>query len=523
MVAEAEGVQYAIINGIFRKSSIEVRFILWDFWAFCNALTMSALSVEFVYRYLLLCKNKTISLKLYLLMFGGALIGAILFGLNGWIGYFIAGKNDTIKAESSLGWILKDDDGRVGAVGAIAHGTFQCYFAMLMAILLSFGSYSIIVYCTWKIFTFMKENEQVFSKSVRNVNRDLNKMLFIQATCPIFSYVMPIGIFAVGLLFPTTPIAIPGLISSMAFSWAPAGNAASILGAVTAYRRALFSIITSKEVHLHKYIHKLVYLYISITPPITMSTRSPGVRRLMQEAKELSEPTDMYIARPLEENLFEWHFTIRGPPDSPYEGGLYHGRIILPDVYPHKPPNFVILTPNGRFETNTKICLSISSYHPETWLPSWSIGTALVALIAFFSTPGKGAVGSLECSDQQRRKLAQDSLKWTCSTCGCKMSEIFEELKTAEGKKPCAELPPTNPDVEEESTPSEVQDPSTAVQPEPVVEAPSPPIIQPQPQLRAPIRQEVHQETNNSSTVAILIFFFTALFFGLAYRRLISV
>lgn len=28
--------------------------------------------------------------------------------------------------------------------------------------------------------------------------------------------------------------------------------------------------------------------------------------------------------------------------------------------------------PNGRFETNKKICLSISGHHPESWQPSWS-------------------------------------------------------------------------------------------------------------------------------------------------------
>uniref|UniRef100_A0AC34QE17 UBC core domain-containing protein n=1 Tax=Panagrolaimus sp. JU765 TaxID=591449 RepID=A0AC34QE17_9BILA len=103
--------------------------------------------------------------------------------------------------------------------------------------------------------------------------------------------------------------------------------------------------------------------------------------------------------------------------------------------------------PNGRFETNTKICLSISSYHPETWLPSWSISTALVALIAFMTTPGQGAIGALDCSDQQRRKLAKDSLKWCCSTCGCKMHEVGEELKAQIGKKECAKLPPINPDA----------------------------------------------------------------------------
>lgn len=33
---------------------------------------------------------------------------------------------------------------------------------------------------------------------------------------------------------------------------------------------------------------------------------------------------------------------------------------------------FVIFQPNGRFETQTKICLSISNHHPEHWQPSWS-------------------------------------------------------------------------------------------------------------------------------------------------------
>ena len=37
-----------------------------------------------------------------------------------------------------------------------------------------------------------------------------------------------------------------------------------------------------------------------------------------------------------------------------------------------------MLTPSGRFEVNKKICLSISSFHPETWQPSWGIRTALL-------------------------------------------------------------------------------------------------------------------------------------------------
>ncbi|KAI5753666.1 hypothetical protein M8J77_002282 [Diaphorina citri] len=146
--------------------------------------------------------------------------------------------------------------------------------------------------------------------------------------------------------------------------------------------------------------------------------KSPGVKRLMREACELKEITEEYSAHPLEDNLFEWHFTIRGPPDTEFEGGIYHGRIILPSEYPMKPPNIILLTPNGRFETNTKICLSISGHHPETWQPSWSIRTALLALIAFMPTPGSGTAGSLDYTPEERKTLARKSKQWSCSLCG---------------------------------------------------------------------------------------------------------
>ncbi|KAL1123373.1 hypothetical protein AAG570_002458 [Ranatra chinensis] len=138
----------------------------------------------------------------------------------------------------------------------------------------------------------------------------------------------------------------------------------------------------------------------------------------MREACELREPTEDYSARPLNDNLFEWHFTVRGSSGTEFEGGIYHGRIILPTEYPMKPPNIILLTPNGRFEINKKICLSISGHHPETWQPSWSIRTALLALIAFMPTPGKGTIGSLDYTPEERKTLARKSQQWECSECG---------------------------------------------------------------------------------------------------------
>ncbi|XP_075869135.1 ubiquitin-conjugating enzyme E2 J1 isoform X2 [Nelusetta ayraudi] len=149
--------------------------------------------------------------------------------------------------------------------------------------------------------------------------------------------------------------------------------------------------------------------------------KSPAVKRLMKEAAELRDPTEHYHAQPLDDNLFEWHFSVRGPPDSDFDGGVYHGRIVLPPEYPMKPPSIILLTPNGRFEVGKKICLSISGHHPETWQPSWSIRTALLAIIGFMPSKGEGAIGSLDYTPEERKALAKKSLDFCCDACGCSM------------------------------------------------------------------------------------------------------
>jgi hypothetical protein len=43
---------------------------------------------------------------------------------------------------------------------------------------------------------------------------------------------------------------------------------------------------------------------------------------------------------------------------------------------------------------------------------------ALIAIRAFLPTPGEGAVGAMDLSSEQRKKLALKSQTWTCSDCG---------------------------------------------------------------------------------------------------------
>jgi len=175
------------------------------------------------------------------------------------------------------------------------------------------------------------------------------------------------------------------------------------------------------------------------------SSKSPTIRRILREASELSTtPSADYTATPLDDNLFEWHFTLRGPPGDetlnpnnsstkcgPYNEGIYHGRIVLPPTYPLRPPSFRFMTPSGRFETNREICLSISGHHEETWQPAWGLRTALVALRTFMETDAKGQLGGLECSDDMRRRMARQSRGWKCTSCGRSNEEILKESEEA--------------------------------------------------------------------------------------------
>ena len=166
---------------------------------------------------------------------------------------------------------------------------------------------------------------------------------------------------------------------------------------------------------------------------------SSSLRRLMKEATELSRhPTpDVHAAPTDDTNLYEWHFTISGPPrPSPYSTGMYHGRISFPATYPLRPPAFRFLTPSGRFEVNREICLSISGHHEESWQPAWGVRTALVAMRSFMDGDARGQVGGLDVDDAVRRELAAVSRGWVCPVCNRRNMDILEQQRQQQGGCP---------------------------------------------------------------------------------------
>jgi ubiquitin-conjugating enzyme E2 J2 len=138
------------------------------------------------------------------------------------------------------------------------------------------------------------------------------------------------------------------------------------------------------------------------------------IRRLTKELAAMQKDPirqPKITVAPNESNMLEMHYVIEGSTGTPYEGGVYHGKLIFPKQYPLKPPGVMMLTPSGRFQPNRRLCLSMSDFHPESWNPMWSVSTILTGLYSFMLDTNP-TLGSIETSTRKKRQLAEASLEY---------------------------------------------------------------------------------------------------------------
>ncbi|CAG8434894.1 8770_t:CDS:2 [Funneliformis mosseae] len=160
-----------------------------------------------------------------------------------------------------------------------------------------------------------------------------------------------------------------------------------------------------------------------------MATKA-AFKRLSKEYNNLQRnPPPYLMAKPLESNILEWHYVIRGPPETPYHNGEYHGVLLFPAEYPFKPPSIRMTTPSGRFQPDTRLCLSMSDFHPSTWNPAWSVPTILTGLLSFMVF-NEATTGSIKTTDADKRIYATRSHQFNLNN--PKFKEIFPELCVSE-------------------------------------------------------------------------------------------
>jgi ubiquitin-protein ligase len=137
------------------------------------------------------------------------------------------------------------------------------------------------------------------------------------------------------------------------------------------------------------------------------------MKRLQGDMKLLKkQPLDYVDAIQDDKNMLIWYFLVKGPDDTQYKGGLYIGKIMHNPEYPFKAPDFMMLTPNGRFDIGKKICLTNSGYHSESWSAMWNIRSILLGFMSIMTSDNTTGISHIKRSASERAKMAKNSAQY---------------------------------------------------------------------------------------------------------------
>ena len=104
-----------------------------------------------------------------------------------------------------------------------------------------------------------------------------------------------------------------------------------------------------------------------------------------------------------------------GPPDTPYEDGIFFVQFLVTEQYPLEPPKCRFLTriyhPN--IDLNGQLCLNILD---KQWQPVWRLWDILLAIVCILQDPNPSDFSVAEVADLQRtnpRQFAAKARDWT--------------------------------------------------------------------------------------------------------------
>ena len=123
-----------------------------------------------------------------------------------------------------------------------------------------------------------------------------------------------------------------------------------------------------------------------------------------------------------DDDIFLWKFTLRGPKDTSYAGGIFRGRIQFPDNYPIGRPEVYFKTPIYHLNINPfnleregaeklgHVCINTINQ----WVPERKMREVIIDIFSLFYKPNPDSPYDVYRADEFRdnRALYEEKIKY---------------------------------------------------------------------------------------------------------------
>ncbi|KAI1708761.1 serpentine type 7TM GPCR chemoreceptor str domain-containing protein [Ditylenchus destructor] len=233
----SDGWNLMVPNGPFRTIGQPWNFLLMASWFFMVHFSISTNCVPFIYRYLVICRSRSVSAFHYFLMLVAcAFVITVYFCLLTWSTYppeEQQNRNYTSVIEI-LGMNLDHPSQfRVGlmATSKSIPWMLTCTYIITMHVI----SYSIIIMCGLKIRKFVRRESQ--SSRKREVNRQLNFILMLQALMPIVELSTSVICMITSMVSDSKSNVYGIVFATIPLHWVPLFNPIVTIWVIKPYRR----------------------------------------------------------------------------------------------------------------------------------------------------------------------------------------------------------------------------------------------------------------------------------------------
>ncbi|KAI1699802.1 serpentine type 7TM GPCR chemoreceptor str domain-containing protein [Ditylenchus destructor] len=230
-------------NDVFQDASI-FTMLTFNAWFFFHFMAVCSPAVQFLYRYLVLCRKWTPSYRLYAALLSAIVLILLTYPLmSSLLGVVVYASRSSNVAYQKF--ILTPNPSNVDLLLVKKTSTTQV-FALIVGIVVIL-EYVIIMVCGLKIWLYFRRNFQLVSiGSNQKLQRQINYVLFVQALLPILGLLIPVCIDVFGSIFRANIAAMP-FIFQFSSLWIMNANPLFTILLIESYRRTILGCCSASS------------------------------------------------------------------------------------------------------------------------------------------------------------------------------------------------------------------------------------------------------------------------------------